>query len=67
MAMTPRLTGPELQQRRRDAELTQHQLAERLGVSRQRIANVEQLHEPSRAAVRRILAAIAALEADWPS
>ncbi len=60
---TARLTGPELQERRRDVETTQDQVAARMGVVRQRVALIEAAAAPSRAAVRRFLAALAEIEA----
>lgn len=60
----PRLTGPELQERRRDLELTQEDVARALGVRRQRVAQIEALAAPPRSAVRRYLSALAEVEAD---
>ena len=64
MLLRTRLTGPELRERRLDAEVTQEGLAARLGVVRQRVSMIEALAAPSRAATRRYLAALADLEAD---
>ena len=58
-----RLTGPELRERRRDLEVTQEQLAARLGVTRPRVAHIEALAEPRPALIRRYLAGLAELEA----
>lgn len=59
----PRMTGPELRERRLDVEATQDAVAVRLRVTRQRIAAIEAAAAPSRAAVRRYLAALAEIEA----
>ena len=59
-----RLTGPELAERRRDAEITQQALAERLGVNRTRISHIEGMATPSRGSTRRYLTALAELEAE---
>jgi transcriptional regulator with XRE-family HTH domain len=61
-----RLSGPELRERRLDAEVTQEILAAELGVTRQRVAMIESLAAPSRPATRRYLAALAAVEAARP-
>jgi DNA-binding XRE family transcriptional regulator len=58
-----RLTGPELQARRRDAEATQDALAALLRVNRSRIAAIEAMATPSVRATRRYLTALAELEA----
>jgi transcriptional regulator with XRE-family HTH domain len=57
----PRLSGADLQERRRDRELTQADLAAALGVRRQRISNIEALARPTASTVRRYLAALEAL------
>ncbi len=59
-----RLTGPELRERRRDIEATQEMVATRLRVNRSRVAAIEATAAPSRAATRRYLQALAAIEAD---
>lgn len=59
-----RLTGPELRERRREAEITQAQLAAGWGVNRQRIALIEALAAPTPRAIRQYLEALARVEAD---
>jgi predicted transcriptional regulator len=59
-----RLTGPELRERRREAETTQAQLAAGWGVNRQRVAAVEALAVPTHRAVRQYLEALARVETD---
>jgi DNA-binding XRE family transcriptional regulator len=63
-ARAARLTGPELRERRREAELTQAQIAAGWGVNRQRVATVEALAAPTPRAVRQYLEALARVEAD---
>ena len=60
----PRLSGPDLAERRRDCEVTQQQVADRLSVNRSRVAHIEAAAAPSRRAIRLYLAALADLEAD---
>jgi predicted transcriptional regulator len=61
---TAQLTGPELRERRRAAEITQARLAAGWGVNRQRVAHVEALAAPSPRAIRQYLEALAQVEAD---
>lgn len=64
LALRPaRLTGPDLRERRRDAEATQDAVAAVLKVNRSRIAAIEAMAAPSPSATRRYLAALAEIEA----
>jgi transcriptional regulator with XRE-family HTH domain len=56
----PQLRGIDLKAERVRSGLTQRELGGRLGVSGQRVANVEGLYRPGPSIVRRILAALAA-------
>ncbi len=60
----PRLSGPDLAERRRDCELTQQAVADRLSVNRSRVSHIEGAAAPSRRSIRLFLEALAALEAD---
>ncbi len=58
------MTGAELGRLRRTAQLSARQVAERIGVSRSRIANLEGAAHVQPQAARKVLQAIAELRAE---
>ena len=63
-ALAPSGSGLDLRLRRTAAGVSQVALAERMGVARQRIGQVEGMYRPPRRLRSRYLAALAELEAD---